>query len=175
MRPCGGQIFSTCRNSSSTGVARPKIVTITRSVLRSLIDLVHLAGEVRERPVDDAHRLVLLERELRTRRAQPSRPGGTESSSLHPRVSGTGSSPPPTKPVTRGVFLDVVPQLRRSFPSRPARNPGYSRRLLVTFLPLRSLHDFFGRESGSGPILSANPKASARVRSDSATLFSKPE
>src|ERR1019366_4081479 len=28
-------IFSTCRKSNSTGVARPKIVTSTRSVLRS--------------------------------------------------------------------------------------------------------------------------------------------
>ena len=30
------QIFSTCKKSNSTGVARPKIVTMTFSVLRSV-------------------------------------------------------------------------------------------------------------------------------------------
>ena len=43
------------------------MVTITRSVLRSRIDLVHFARKVLERPVDDAHGFVLLERELRAR------------------------------------------------------------------------------------------------------------
>ena len=59
--------FSTWRNSSSTGVARPKIVTITRNVPRSVLTSSTLPGEIGERAVDDAHVVVLLESHLRAR------------------------------------------------------------------------------------------------------------
>ena len=53
--PAPAHSFSTCRKSSSTGVDRPKIVTITFSVLRSRLTSSTTPGEVRERAVDDAH------------------------------------------------------------------------------------------------------------------------
>ena len=53
--------FSTCAKSSSTGVERPKIVTETFSVLRSGVHFFHYAGEVRKRPLADAHLLAAIE------------------------------------------------------------------------------------------------------------------
>ena len=88
-------------------------------------------------------------------------------------LSGTGELPPPTKPVTRGVFFTSCHSA--SFISiSTSTYPGYTKRLLVTFLPLRN-----STTSSVGiricPILSAKPNASERVRNDSATLFSNPE
>ena len=57
--------FSTCAKSSSTGVARPKMQTSTRSFCFSGLHLFDDAGEVRERAVDDAHLLALFERDAR--------------------------------------------------------------------------------------------------------------
>ena len=59
--------FSTCPNSSSTGVDRPKIVTITFNVSRSSLTSSTTPGKAGERPFGDAHRLVLLELDLELR------------------------------------------------------------------------------------------------------------
>ena len=59
--------FSTWLNSSSTGVERPKIVTITFSVSRSSFTSSTIAGEAGERAFGDADRLVLLELDLELR------------------------------------------------------------------------------------------------------------
>ena len=59
--------YSTCRKSSSTGVARPKMVTRTRSVLRSGLISSTLPEKFAKGPSMILHRLVLLERHLRAR------------------------------------------------------------------------------------------------------------
>ena len=53
--------FSTWAYSSSTGVARPKMETVTRRRARSLVDLFDRAVEAGEGTVDDPHRFADLE------------------------------------------------------------------------------------------------------------------
>ena len=61
------QTFSTCANSSSTGVARPKIDTATLSRRLLLVDFLDDAVERGERAVGDPHLLADLEGDRRLR------------------------------------------------------------------------------------------------------------
>ncbi len=65
--------FSTCPNSSSTGVERPKMVTITFSVSRSSFTSSTMPVKVANGPSVIAHGLVLLELDLEFRLVLASR------------------------------------------------------------------------------------------------------
>ena len=96
--------FSTCKNSSSTGVARPKIVTITRNVPRSGLTSSTLPEKFANGPstirTGSFFSNVIFGRGRSADDAWRYRIEFTSSA-----LSGTGELPPPTKPVTRGVFF----------------------------------------------------------------------
>src|SRR6185437_9371066 len=95
-------IFSTCRKSSSTGVERPKIVTMTRSVLRSVLTSSTLPEKFVKGP--STILTVSFFSNVSFGRGRSAldccryRTAFTSSA-----VNGTGFVPPPTNPVTRGV------------------------------------------------------------------------
>jgi len=158
--------FSTCKKSNSTGVARPKIVTSTRSVLRSGFTSSTLPEKFAKRPVVDAHVFVLLETHLRTRTVR--RACLAYNTEFHfIAVSGTGELPPPRNPVTRESPSRRA-TTRRSCPSRPARSR-IKASACCDLLAFRS-----STTSSVGiriwPIWSANPNASARLLSELATF-----